>query len=146
MKKYFYCITASIVFFSFTACKKRSSPAPAANPLSTINASWQNTVWGGVSNNPIVIKIDQNTKNGIVQSIGSQTFNFAAGETILSSITATATTTLFNCNAIFKYGGGNQTVANTTATITVQSNGQQILIHYAPAAEIQPPDYVYTKL
>lgn len=135
-------LTGSILIF--TACKKSSTTPTPANPLAAINASWINTAWGGAPNNPIVITIDQNTAAGVIKSIGSQTYNFSVGETILSNIAASANTAVFNCNAIFKYGNGNQTVANTTATITLV-NSAQILIHYQPAAGIQPPDYNYTK-
>jgi hypothetical protein len=142
MKMHIYLIAIALV--TATACKKSSNTNPA-NPLAAVNANWKNTNWGGVANNDIVIKIDQTSATGVIQSIGAQTFNYVVGETIFSSIAATANASVFNCNAIFKYGAGNQTTANTTATITLQGNGSQILIHYTAAAGIQPPDYVYTK-
>lgn len=144
MKKYFYCIAVAIVLLSATACKKSSTASPA-NSLAAVNANWKNTNWGGAANNDIVIKIDQAAANGVIQSIGAQTFNFAVNETILSNITATGNASVFNSAAIFKYGSNNQSTANTTATITLQNSGAQILIHYTAAQGIQPPDYIYTK-
>jgi hypothetical protein len=144
MKKYIYFMVVATVMLSATACKK-SSTTDTANPLAAVNANWKNINWGGVANNDIVIKIDQTAATGVIQSIGTQTFNYTVGETIFSNITATANASVFNCAAIFKYGAGNMSTANTTATITLQGSGTQILIHYTAAAGIQPPDYVYTK-
>jgi hypothetical protein len=36
-------------------------------------------------------------------------------------------------------------IANTTATISLQNSNAQILVRYAAAQGIQPPDYIYTK-
>ncbi len=144
MKKCIYCIAVSIALLSATACKKSSTSNPA-NPLAAVNANWKNTNWGGAANNDIVIKIDQTAATGVIQFLGAQTFNFAVGETIFSNIAATTNASVFNSNAIFKYGAGNMSTANTTATITLQGSGTQILIHYTAAAGIQPPDYLYTK-
>jgi hypothetical protein len=143
MKKYMFCITVSIALVFASSCSKECPVE--VNPLSTLNGNWKNTLWGGVGNNEIVVKIDQTTKTGVIQSIGAKTFNFAPNETIFSNITATGDKTIFNCNAIFKYGNNNQSIANTTATITLQNSNAQILVRYAVAQGIQPPDYVYTK-
>jgi hypothetical protein len=143
MKKYICFIVIAIALLSATACKKDSTTG--TSPLSAVNGNWKNTVWGGVANNDIVIKIDETAKTGVILSIGAQTFNFAVNETILSNITATGNASVFSCSAIFKYGAGNLSTANTTATITLQNSGGQILIHYTAAAGIQPPDYTYTK-
>jgi hypothetical protein len=140
MKKIlFYCLTA----IALISCGKDDT-APA-NPLAALNGNWANNSWGGTSGNQIVIAINQNAATGSIVSLGSQTYNFSVGEVIFSNITRnSANSSLFNCNAIFKYGPGNTQTANTTATITLQNN-QQILVQYTAAAGIQPPDYTYTK-
>ena len=126
------------------SCKKDKEPTP--NPLASLQGNWLTSDWGGATGNNLVINISQTSASAVIQSIGSQTFNYSVGETILSNITAASgSSTVFKCNAIFKYGTGNQTVANTTAQITLQSNNQQISILYAPVNGIQPPVYVYNK-
>ena len=125
------------------SCKKDS--ASSANPLVNLNGTWKNTVWGGVPNNNIIINISQTSGSGVIQSLGTQTFNYTVGETILSNIVAGSGSSSFNCNAIFKYGTNNQTVANTTAVISLSSNNQEISITYAPVNGIQPPTYVYSR-
>jgi hypothetical protein len=145
MKKYFSGIALSIVFFSFTACKKSSNDPAPANPIAALNASWYVTNWGGVANNSFMFKIDQNLKTGVVQTVGVQPLGYTAGETILSNITATANAAVFTCNAVFKYGNNNSSTANTTGTLTLQTNNSQLLIHLSAAQGIQPPDYIYLK-
>jgi hypothetical protein len=143
MKKYLFSIGLAIALMFTNGCSKECPVE--ANPLASLNGNWKNTLWGGVANNEIVIKIDQTSKTGVIQSIGAKTFNFAPNETIFSNITATGDKTVFTCGAIFKYGNGNQSIANTTATISLQNSNAQILVRYAAAQGIQPPDYIYTK-
>ena len=127
-----------------SSCKKESGNT--SNPLDPINGSWRNTVWGGVANNDIIINISKSSRTAVIQSLGSQTFNFSVGETILSNITATSNAQVFTSDAIFKYGPNNQNTANTTATITLINNNQQIDVVYEPANGITPAEYVYTKV
>lgn len=125
------------------SCKKDSETP--ANPLATLNGTWKNTTWGGVAGNNMIINISQSSATAVVQSIGTQTFNYAVGETILSNITPATGSSVFNGTGIFKYGTGNQTVASTTAVITLQNNNQEISVSYAPVNGIQPPTYVYSR-
>lgn len=134
-------IFLAVAFVS--SCKK--DKGSTVNQLQPLSGNWKNSSWGGVPGNEIVLRINETTANGVIQSIGSQTFNFSVGETILSNITPSSGVSVFNCNAIFKYGSGNQNVASTTAVITLQNNNQQISIEYAPANGIAPPTYVYVK-
>jgi hypothetical protein len=146
MKKFFYFIAFAIALLSFSACKKSSTtPAPAANPLAPLNASWYVTTWGGVANNNFVYKIDQTLKSGVVQTVGSQPFGYSAGETILSNITAGTNSNVYTCDAIFHYGNNNSSTAITTGTLTLLVNGTQLLVHLAAAQGIQPNDWTYLK-
>lgn len=128
-----------------TSCSKSSDDSTPPNPLAAVNGNWKNTVWGGVSNNDIIINISQSSRTGVIQSLGAQTFNYTAGETILSNITATSNANVFTSNGIFKYGAGNTNVANTTVTLTLLNNGQQLEAVYAPANGVTPATYVYTR-
>ena len=143
MKKIITFSKLLFIIFLLNACKKNDTTS--ANPLAPINGNWVFSTWCGTANNPLVLAIDQTTANGTVKSIAAVTCNYTTNEIILSAITATSNALVFNCNAIFKYGSTNQNTATTTATITLQSNNTQILIHYAAAAGIQPPDFIYTK-
>jgi hypothetical protein len=145
MKKQFYFAAIAITLCSFNACKKSSTATPAINSLAAINASWYVTTWGGVANNNFVYKIDQSLKTSVVQSIGTQPFGYAVGETILSNITATANASVFTCDAIFHYGNNNGSTASTTGTLTLQTSGTQLLVHLAAAQGVQPNDWTYLK-
>lgn len=126
-----------------TSCKKDSDNT--SNPLDSLDGLWKNTVWGGASNNNIIINISKSSRTAVIQSLGSQTFNYTVGETILSNIAATSVAKVFTSDAIFKYGPNNENIANTTATITLINNDQQIDIVYEPVNGITTAEYIYTR-
>ncbi len=119
-----------------SSCKKNDTNE--SNPLDPIEGKWKNTVWGGAANNDIIININKSSRTAVIQNLGTQTFNYTVGETILSNITATSNAQVFTSDAIFKYGTNNQTTANTTATITLINNNTQFDVVYAPANGITP--------
>jgi hypothetical protein len=145
MKRNLQLIAITILLFSITACKKSSTSEIPNNSLASLNGSWYVTNWNGIANNLFVFKIDQNLKTGIVQTVGTDPAGYSLGETVLSNIATTTNTTVFTGNAIFKYGNNNTNTANTTATLTLQANGTQLLVKLAAAQGIQPPDWIYVK-
>lgn len=130
---------------ALTGCGGSSSPTnpSGTSSLTSLSGTWSTPAWGGVGGNPLAVRIDQSTQTGTIQSIGTQTFGYAVGDVVWNGIATTATNNVFSCNAIFRYGTNNQSVATTTGTITLQ--GSQILVRLNAAAGVQPPEYTYSR-
>ncbi len=145
MKRLIPITVLTAVLVVFVSCSKKSGSTTPANPLASLNGNWYVNTWGGVAGNLFVFRINQETKTGAVQTVGSNPFGYAVGETLFSNITSTADPAVFTCTAIFKYGAGNTQTATTTGKLTLLAGNTQLLVQLAPAMGVTPADWTYLK-
>lgn len=133
----------------FSSCSKSSS-SPSNNGLSSLNGTWQTTVWGG-ANDTAKATINSSSATGslVYLSTGAQATQFSVGDMIYSNIKATGNNS-FSCTGTYRYtaasGATNGTVGTTSAVITLQNN-TTMYVHYSKdaASGITPPDYYWYK-
>ncbi|HVM87273.1 MAG TPA: hypothetical protein VMT76_03730 [Puia sp.] len=146
MRTVFCSTVVLLLFFSFNACKKSSSTT--TNNLSSINGSWQTTVWGG-SNDTAIVNISASSANGTITYLSSgakSASSFSTGDVIFTNISSTGNST-FSLVGIYRYGSNNSQMGHANGTLTLQ-NSTTLLVHYSadPNTGITPPDYYWYKV
>jgi hypothetical protein len=128
-------------------CKKSDSSTPGN--LTSINGTWQTTVWGG-SSDTANVTISSSTATGLMSFISTDAAtvtNFSVGDSIFSNIKATGGTT-FSMRGMYRYKDNNSVwqVGHANGTLTLE-NSTTLLAHYSTDAStgITPPDYYWSK-
>jgi hypothetical protein len=147
MRKTVNTLALLLLVAAFGHCKKSDSPAPGN--LSSVNGTWQTTVWGG-SSDTAAVTISSSTATGLMSFISSGAAaltNFSVGDSIFSNIMATGTTT-FSMRGMYRFKDNNSVwqVGHANGTLTLE-NSSTLLAHYSTDAGtgITPPDYYWTK-
>jgi len=99
------------------------------------------SAWGGVNNNYLSFSVDPTAATGTVTKVGSQPFNFAIGDKLLTNIIYNAPGR-FNATGKFTYGANNSSTKTRAAIITLQNNNTQMTIDYV-AIDADFPEIFY---